>query len=181
MKGNSVARIILEKLQELGEGTLDAFFPKNYAYTAIWRPLLGLDKPRKITRHAISMNLSRLRREGLVERLGTGRKSRWQLTTKGRKSLAKHPKHLESPSLPKDGIMRLVIFDIPERERRKRDIIRAELLWCKFRQLQKSVWIGEYPLPEDFISLVDNLHLARNVHIFSIREEGTLRSSPKIS
>lgn len=180
MKGKSVARVILEKLQELGEGTLDAFFPRNYAYTAFWRPLLGLDKPRKITRHTISMNLSRLRREGLVARLGTGRKSRWQLTAKGKKSLAKHPKHVESSSVRKDGITRLVIFDIPERERRKRDLLRVELLCCKFRQLQKSVWIGEYPLPEDFILLLDSLHLERNVHIFSIREEGTLRSSSKL-
>ncbi len=180
MKGNSVARIILEKLQELGEGTLDAFFPKKYAYTALWRPLLGLDKPRKITRHTISMNLSRLRREELVEKSGTGRRSGWRLTAKGTRYIAKQPKHIELSNLQKDGIKRLVIFDIPERERRKRDMIRAELLCCKFQQLQKSVWIGEYPLPEDFVSLLDGLHLARNVHIFSIREEGTLRSSIKV-
>lgn len=180
MKGNSVARIILEKLQELGEGTLDAFFPKNYAYAALWRPLLGLDKPRKITRHTISMNLSRLRREGLVEKSGVGRKSEWRLTTKGKRHIREQPKHMELSDVRKDGIRRLVIFDIPERERRKRDMIRAELLCCKFRQLQKSVWIGEYPLPEDFISLLDGLHLARNVHIFSIREEGTLRSFLKV-
>ncbi|MBI3442748.1 MAG: hypothetical protein HY007_03200 [Candidatus Sungbacteria bacterium] len=174
MKGVTVTRIILEKLQEVGEGTLETFFPKNYAYAALWRPLLGLDKPRKITHHTISMNLSRLKREGLVEKSGTGRKSGWRLTTKGKKYIAKQPKRLEMSNLRKDGITRLVIFDIPERERRKRDIIRAELVCCKFKRLQKSVWIGEYPLPQEFISLLDSLHLAQNVHIFSIREEGTL-------
>lgn len=176
-----MARIILEKLQELGEGTLDAFFPKKYAYTALWRPLLGLDKPRKITRHTISMNLSRLRREGLVERLGTGRRSKWRLTAEGKKSILKQPRHAQLSQPRKDGIMRLVIFDIPERDRRKRDMVRAELIFCKFRQLQKSVWIGEYPLPEDFVSLLDNLRLTRNVHIFSVREEGTLHGSSKLS
>lgn len=38
-----LANIIVEKLAELGEGTLEVFFPKNYAYTALWRPLLGLE------------------------------------------------------------------------------------------------------------------------------------------
>jgi phenylacetic acid degradation operon negative regulatory protein len=170
----------LERLQEFGEGTLDAFFPKKYAYTALWRPLLGLDKPPKITRHIISMNLSRLRREGLVEKFGIqAQKSYWQLTEKGKKKLEEKSQEKTFPRLQKDSILRLVIFDIPERERNKRNNIRAALVGCQFRQLQKSVWIGQYPLPEDFISLIDNLNLAPNIHIFSVREGGTLHAHDK--
>jgi len=77
--------------------------------------------------------------------------------------------------LKKDGISRLVIFDIPERDRKKRDTVRAELIGYGFRLLQKSVWIGAYPLPKDFLELIDDLELARHIHIFSIRESGTIR------
>ena len=76
-----------------------------------------------------------------------------------------------------DGITRLVMFDIPEYERKKRTAIRTELVGCNFQQLQKSVWIGSCPLPEDFIALIDELKLKNNIHIFSVREKGTIRGT----
>ena len=76
---------------------------------------------------------------------------------------------------PSDGIMRLVIFDIPEKERKKRRALRAELISFNFSQLQKSVWAGENPLPEDFLSFLDELNLKNKVHIFSVRKHGTLQ------
>ncbi|TSD04636.1 MAG: phenylacetic acid degradation operon negative regulatory protein [Parcubacteria group bacterium Greene0714_36] len=173
-KESSISRIILEKLAELGEGTLDAFFPRTYGYTAIWRPLLGLDKPRKITRHTVSMNLARLRREGLVAQVMNRRGSPWHLTKKGEEYAASRLEHAPHPLPPKDGTTRLVIFDIPEYERGKRDAIRAELINAGFKQLQKSVWMGERPLTKDFISLIDDLELEDCVHMFSIHAKGTL-------
>lgn len=155
-------------------GTLDAFFPPNYSYTAIWRPLLGLDKKRKISRQTIATILWRLKREGLVERTRTqDKKSAWLLTKKGKEFCNASKEKLKPPR--KDGIMRLVIFDIPERERKKRDAIRMELIAAQYTQLQKSVWTGEYPLPEDFIALLDELALQPHVHIFSVRSHGTLK------
>lgn len=73
-----------------------------------------------------------------------------------------------------DGITRLVIFDIPEQERKKRDSIRLELVAAGFKQLQKSVWVGDRPLPRDFLELLDNLDTRGKVHIFSVKEQGTL-------
>ncbi|MBI3420860.1 MAG: CRISPR-associated endonuclease Cas2 [Candidatus Sungbacteria bacterium] len=177
MKRSSVPNIILERLQELGEGTLDAFFPKTYSYTAIWRPMLGLDKPRKITRHVVSMNLSRLQCEGLVEKSGVRGKYSWRLTEKGRKHTLGKSKDSVLPRLQKDSMLRLVVFDIPERERRKRNLIRAELISYHFCQLQKSVWIGEYMLPQEFVSLINTLDLASHIHILSVYKHGTLYPS----
>lgn len=169
-----LARMVLEKLAELGEGTLDAFFPENYPYAAVWRPLLGLNKRKKnITRRDMSSILWRLQSQGLVERKGSARKSSWRLTSKG-ESWHASKKEKEQEKREKDGITRLVIFDIPEQERRKRDVIRAELVGYNFQQLQKSVWIGEYPLPKAFVALVDDLNLNGKLHIFSIRERGTI-------
>ncbi len=79
--------------------------------------------------------------------------------------------------LPPDGIARIVAFDIPERERKKRDTIRAELVTYNFKQLQKSVWIGYNPLPEDFTELLNGLHLRDEVHIFSVLEKGTIEET----
>ena len=98
----------------------------------------------------------------------------WQLTKKGEQYLTVRR---TGGKIKPDGVGRLVIFDIPEKERRKRDAIRAELGAAGFRQLQKSVWYAEQPLPEDFLELLDALALKPHVHIFSIRQSGTISRS----
>ena len=173
MQNKSLTHAVLELLADFGEGTLDAFFPPQYPQAAIWRPLLGLGKSRKIKRRTISNILWRLKKQGLVERTGAKKIARWQVSAWGTNKLQREAA-VRTRNLNDDGIKRLVIFDVPERERRKRDIIRAELVGCQFRQLQKSVWIGHCPLPEDFITLIDTLELSGKVHIFSVRSEGTI-------
>lgn len=170
----TATRLILEKISELGEITFDAFFPPNYSYTRISRKLFGLDSHPEIAPKTLSVILSRLRNQGLISRKGTRKASIWQITKQGKKFLTNHPR-IEIPE--KDGITRLVIFDIPERERRKRDTLRAELISYNYQRLQKSVWIGWNALPEDFIDLVDELDLQKHIHIFSVQEAGTIQES----
>jgi len=175
MRKDSIAYGALSLLGEFGEGMLDAFFPAKYPYTALWRPLLGLDRAKRLKKGTVGATLWRLKQEGLVERIGAKKIARWRLTPKGAAELKR-----ESSSRPmqpvSDGIVRLVVFDIPEYDRRKRDVVREQLIGCGFRQLQKSVWIGDCPLPEEFITLIDELELYGNVQIFSVRERGTLRN-----
>ena len=177
MKKPSLAWIILKQLEELKDGTLDAFFPDTYSYTRIWRPLLGLEKSPRINRRTVSMGLWRLQQQGLVQKSAgiSAKKSVWRLTANGEQYIIRKEKNkIIVPPRKRDGIIRLVIFDIPERERRKRDAIRAELIGYNFRQLQKSVWIGDYPLPKDFIDLIDMLELGHCVHILGVRQFGTI-------
>lgn len=74
-----------------------------------------------------------------------------------------------------DGIRRLVTFDVPEKEYKKRDWLRAELLAFEFKPLQKSVYIGNRPLPEEFIKDLEVRQLGNCVHILSIEKEGTTK------
>ncbi len=167
----TLASLILQTLSEIGEGTLDSFFPAKYPEARIWRGLLRLDAGYKFSRTSFSTLLSRLKSMGLVERQGAKKVSIWHLTSRGERYLKK-----EADKPRPDGIRRLVIFDIPERERGKRDIIRSELVGLGYSQLQKSVWIGQIPLPRDFMELLDALNLYGKVHIFSIRDRGTLQT-----
>lgn len=170
----TTTRLILEKLGELGTATFESFFPKKYAYTRISRPLFGLDAYPRVSPPTLSTLLSRLQRQGLVLRKGTHRSSSWVLTRKGKHRLQKSDKPYRADIPESDGIIRLVIFDIPERERKKRDILRAELVGCDFTVLQKSVWMGRHPLPKSFIAFLDSLNLKNRVHIFSVKDCGTL-------
>lgn len=170
----TLTQLILEKLLELGEVTLGAFFPAKYPEARLWRSILGLDPSYEFSPRTFSTILWRLRRQGLVARRGS-RKAHWSLTPEG-KTVLENPR-TENPFAdlpPPDRIARLVIFDIPERDRKKRDAVRQELLACDFKALQKSVWLGYRPLPEDFLELLDELNLRKYVHILTVREPGTV-------
>lgn len=169
--------IILEKLAELGEGMLDAFFPAHYPEARLWRELLGAKRSYRFSRPVFSSILSQLRKDGFVERRGAKSKAIWRTTTKGRRLLSTIASQPKRPAI--DGIMRIVSFDIPERERKKRRWVREILLECGYRPLQKSVWIGYAPLPEDFFEDADLLSLRECIHIFSINQPGTIRQVDK--
>ena len=76
MRKNSVTWFVLEKIGELGKVGLEAFFPRNYAYTRVSRELFGLDHNPKVAPRTLATILSRLTREGLVERKGNKQSSR---------------------------------------------------------------------------------------------------------
>lgn len=170
-RGPTLTRLILEHLAEFGEAMLDAFFPAKYPEARLWRGLLGLDDRYRFRRETFSTILARLQVQGLVERIGRRGESRWRLTAHGRGALRERRRGNRNRP---DGVRRLVIFDIPERERKKRDAIRTDLLAAGYRQLQKSVWHGDRPLPKSFLELVGAIGVRRCVHIFSVRDAGTL-------
>ena len=167
----SLTKLILEKLQDVGEATLDAVLPVNRVEGRVWRKILGLPGGYEFSPRTFSTILSRLKKQGLVVRSGSHKKSLWSLAQEGKDLLA----DVIGASLPKeDGIVRLVMFDIQETERVKRNLVRFELAACGYQRLQKSVWFGYRPLPEKFIKSLDDLKLKGKVHIVSINKGGTL-------
>jgi DNA-binding transcriptional regulator PaaX len=167
----TLTRLILEKFQEAGELTLEAILPSNRAEGKMWRQILGLSTEYEFSPRTFSAILSRLKKQGLVSKTGSHRKSIWAITSEG-KDFTKDA--IES-SLPKeDGVARLVMFDIPETESGKRKLVRVHLISYGFKQLQKSVWVGYRPLPEKFIKSLDDMKLKDKVQIVSINKSGTL-------
>jgi DNA-binding transcriptional regulator PaaX len=53
-----------------------------------------------------------------------------------------------------DGQWRIVMFDIPEKDRLFRDILRAHLYNLEFYKLQQSVFVSPYPFEKAILSLV---------------------------
>ena len=78
------------------------------------------------------------------------------------------------PQAPIGTAPTIVIFDIPEKERDKRTLVRAELRALEFKPLQKSVWIGNTGLPKTCISYFSTIEVLPYIHIFSINKSGTL-------
>jgi DNA-binding transcriptional regulator PaaX len=64
----------------------------------------------------------------------------------------------------------LVVFDISEKEKWLRNWLRRELLLMQFKPLQKSVYIGKYPIPDDLYQEIIKNKLFENVYVFTIEK-----------
>ncbi|OHA14443.1 MAG: CRISPR-associated endonuclease Cas2 [Candidatus Sungbacteria bacterium RIFCSPLOWO2_12_FULL_41_11] len=170
--------LILQKIAELGEVMLNGFFPSKYPEARLWRNLLGAESSYKFSKPTFSAILTQLREEGFVKRKNTRKKSEWHITSKGLKHLQfKKVFNANAIMVKKDGIARIVCFDIPERERKKRRWIREELLSLGYQPLQKSVWLGFSPISEDFFKDLELLSLRSYIHIFSVDKKGTIEKT----
>ena len=125
--------------------------------------------------------LYRLRKDGLVEDAKRNGKILLNLTQKGKEILEKlrAKKDIALPDVKyknqTDNVLKIVIFDIPESERRKRVWLGSALKRLEFKMLQKSVWIGKVRLPEEFMNDLKRLELISYVEIFAISKTGSLK------
>jgi len=69
----------------------------------------------------------------------------------------------------------IIIFDIPEKIRRKRNWLRSALGNLGLKMIQKSVWIGKIKLPKAFLEDLKRLELIDFVEIFEITKTGSLK------
>jgi len=97
------------------------------------------------------------------------------LTEKGKKITKQYS--LDSLEIKKlrrwDKKWRMVIFDIPEKKRKVRDIFRFHLRRLGFYELQRSVWVYPYECTGEIQYLIDFFHVSQYVHLI----EATVISS----
>lgn len=126
--------------------------------------------------------LNKLKREGLIVKKRSGLASLWSISKKGKGRLAELYKRGSAIQLPppqkypkkKSSGLIVVSFDIPERERRKRDWLRSHLIALGLSSLQKSVWIGRVGLPQEFLKDLRKYKLLPYIHVFSVNKKGTI-------
>ncbi len=94
---------------------------------------------------------SYLRRKKLLYVEKEGRQIYIRLTLEGEKEAGKFQiNKLQIDTLKRwDQKWRLIIFDIPEKARIKRDAFRGKLKELGFYQLQKSIWVFPYPCEKE--------------------------------
>ena len=128
-------------------------------------------------RQSLSATLTCLRKEGLIIRDGSRKKTVWRISRKGGDYIKTHSKLSAGVVriLPiSDGVKRLVIFDIAEKNRKERTWLRKELIACGFSCLQKSVYFGDCPLSEDLVKEIYEKGLGKTVHVMSLDKLGTI-------
>ena len=150
-------------------------------YKKLWNQMTGrMDAPeieerrqkRELKASTLRATLYRLKKQGLIERKG----AIWHLTTIGKnavkvlkmeKAERVFPPHSE-PRKTTQLKSVIIVFDIPEAWRWKRDWLLDELVNLEFESIQKSVWFGPKP-PKEFIQHLNTLNLLPCIKFFKAK------------
>jgi len=62
----------------------------------------------------------------------------------------------------------LLIYDIPEGKKKERDWFRRQLKNFNFVMIQRSVWVGPSPLPEEFLVYLKRIGLQKEFKTFKL-------------
>ena len=136
-----------------------------------WKPKRGETSHnfQEASDATMRVTLSRLKRRGYVE----NKKGIWQITKMGRACLLKKASFLpmHSRRVVKSQHKNIIIsFDIPETHKKKRNWLRIELLYLGFEMLQRSVWLGPSPVPQEFIDSLRKLQILQYMKFFEAKE-----------
>jgi predicted transcriptional regulator len=186
-------KLILEYIKESARTIDDLFYifclPYGTSYSKMHQ-LLGKRDHKKILKVSnqqkqkakIRFNdfVYHLKKDNLIYNTNRNNNKSFQLTLKGERALeefnsykTKWPSYSGYES-EKDKTLKILIFDIPEKERRKRDWLRCALKNMKFEMLQKSVWAGKRGLPKEFIDDLKRMNIFSFVEIFAVTKTGSL-------
>lgn len=166
----TIGETALVILDEVVTAVVGTFFPHPY-----YHAFCSHTKPR-----SLEVALERLERRHLVGARRKGGREEWYLTDEG-ENLARRLKIKLAFSKQKvwDGKWRLIIFDVPEDIRDRRDFLRRELSGFGLHQLQRSVWVTPHELPESFFEIMDELEIGEHLRLVTaeaIRGDHDLRS-----
>lgn len=124
----------------------------------------------RINQQSFNRSIQKLSKEKLVNevRLSDG-SFKLVLTEKGRRQarfLDIFGSTIEFKKPKKwDGKWRIVMFDIPEKDRLFRDVLRRHLKTLKFGKLQHSVFVSPYPFEKPILELVSLYSAERYVRV----------------
>lgn len=113
--------------------------------------------------------LGKLERRGWVEIKETEEETEVRIKEGGRTELLKYKLSEMKLKVPEkwDKKWRLVMFDVLELERGKRDLLRKWLVRLGLKQIQKSVWIYPYPLEKEIKFLREVLKVPHGVKLIT--------------
>jgi len=187
-----IIKHVLEILGLLGSAPTSIILVDHYKKSHMkakninkWHPN-NLDETvhyKKKEMQKLSNLLSYMKKCGLVENSRDKNSSTWSITSCGRErlELIKSRGIGEDPFIVQNQIkkddLKVIVFDVPESEKRKRDWLRKSLENLDFKMLQRSVWVGNTKLPEEFIASLSNLQILSCLHIFLVKEKGTIENN----
>lgn len=122
---------------------------------------------------AVRSAVSRMCRAGLLRMRSEGRKNYYSLTSKGHKLLSEGARRIfHRKDVPWDGTWSIVVYSVPERQRKKRDILRRELTWMGYGAAGAGTMISPYDLTCEVTELAERLKALDHIQIYHATQKG---------
>ena len=182
-------KAVLEILREGSLATLELLDMFFGAYQRSYKSALGVEefrRPKKQTwqdlenkeRQVFYTLISKLKKEGFVIKKESKAGFLWNVTKKGLQKLnllQKQDQKRLKYSIEPEKAFKIITFDIPEVEKKKRAWLREALRFLDFKMLQRSVWIGKNKIPEDFLLDLKDSRFMKYILILEVGARGTVR------
>lgn len=107
---------------------------------------------------------------GYLEKVIKDGKVYLRITSKGQKIIERDFPFLSFQTKKWDGKWRVVVFDIQEKQKRTRDVLRLKLKELGFGMLQESVWVSPHDIAFDFRQFVKSQGLGEEVFVMDVNE-----------
>lgn len=139
----------------------------------VWNPGLRefrREYERKQGKRKIGQLIAYLKRNGCIKIKNLEEKQAVLITRKGTDKILKIQFKTKEKKKRPDGKWQMLIFDIPEKKRRLRDLLRENLNILGFKMLQQSVWVCPYDVLRETESLLRRYSIDPYVKLFLIEE-----------
>jgi len=165
-KGELAKTILLATGAIVGIGTVMIIPPLGLTLKAIIEAIE--ERGFKPSKKQLRATLGKLQNKGLVSLKEEGEEVLVAFTEEGKKIVLRY--QFEKMVIPKpkkwDGKWRGVVFDIPEKKRRARNVLRNKLKTLDFYQLQKSVFIHPYECEREIQLIVKVFEIEPYIFFF---------------
>lgn len=121
-----------------------------------------LEKRASISRNSAKQIIKQARKTGYLQEVEKEGQKFLSLTSCGQMKVIKYL--AESKVKEWDGKWRILFFDIPEKNRMKREVLRKKLKELGFQRYQLSAWISPYDFTDEIQLLINHLDIAPYVH-----------------
>ena len=151
--------LVLEILNEISS--------RSVRYKGIRVNLFGIPKFKNYSKNSLSGTLSYIRKTGLIER----NESSITITPKGQRYIKRKIDSLKQFyfKFEKDAPKNLIVmFDVPETKKAEREWLRWHLKKFNYVMIQKSVWVGPSPLPEEFLAYIKKIGIKESLKTFKL-------------
>lgn len=124
---------------------------------------------KNINKYDLGRIIKRLQKQEMISIREDGEKISIEITEKGKRRLLEYNfEYIELKIKKRDGKWRLVIFDIPEDQKKNRDAFRRKLLQLGMKRVQDSVFDSAFPCKDEVDFLCNYLEISDFVTLVSL-------------
>lgn len=124
--------------------------------------------PKQYRKNNFGNLIWRSLKAGYIEKIEKKGNAYIRITSQGQERIQRDFPLLDFQKKPWDGKWRIVMFDISELEKEKRNYLRRKLKELGFGMLQESVFITPHNIIKDFSEYLDNIDLSKYVYMLEV-------------